>query len=427
MKTEEFSLESLLQSLTPEQREKLTEEVTKVVRSNMYPFTPIKLELMITERCNFACDYCFLGNHGKQRDMPVEIAEKAIDFLFEHAPAPTPEKEQVDVTIVLFGGEPLLNLELVKHVVEYAQAKRKPGQILHFDCTTNGTQITDEIAEFCGKAPIPLLISLDGYQISHDRHRKFRDGRPTFDLIMSNLQILRKYQGWIGARVTYTPETVTTLADGIIWLNQHGIAQFVIGAAMTGEAWSPTALAEIDTQYYKLADYYRKTRFEGWIPLRIVQFETSNEETEKKLKHVWGCSAGRTSMSVSADGAIYGCSRFATLNNCEGAYLLGNVTEGILRYDYLRDLQENRSITRNKCHGCELAQQCAGTCPAVSLEASDNIYATDELSCYLHKLATRMHNEQPDLSKIHIDYPNFHARRAMAKPPEELTAHIQPL
>ena len=417
----DFSLNTLLTQLSPEQRDQFADEVAKVVRTNMYPLKLSKLELMLTEKCNLACDYCFLGTHGQGRDMSIETAEGAVKFFLENA------AENQPLSIVHFGGEPTMALPLMKHVMDFVKVNAKPGQEISYQCTSNGTLITDEVAKFVAEYGVPVLISVDGIQEVHDRHRKFRDGRPSFEKVMEGIQTLQKYQGWVGARVTYTAETVDTLADSVIWLNQHGLAQFIIGAATGDTGWTEESLARIEPQWLRIADYYRKTRIEGQIPLRITDFEESLEELKNKLQYMWGCSAGRSSLCVTADGKFYGCARFATLKDCEGDYELGNLKEGFTRFDNVRDLQENRAIARNECFKCDLKVYCAGSCPAASQELHDNIYCIDPSSCKTVKTKHKLLSEQPDLCKLHIDYPIMHAHKQQPQVSDTAAEHIQPL
>ena len=401
----DVTLDSLLATISQEQRDKIAKEISSKIRSELYPVRIEKMELVLTERCNFACHYCFLGNHGQGRDMSAEVAEEAIKYCLDRLP------EGRDLCIVLFGGEPLMALPLIKHIVEFVKVTAKPGQKVMYDCTSNGSLITEEVAHYLAENGIKVLLSLDGKDEAHDLHRCFRDGSPTFNAVMAGFQNLRKYQSWVGARVTFSPETVHCLADDIIWLNQNGFCQFIIGIA-SGVEWPEEKLALIEPQMLKLAEYYRDIHVEGRLPLRITDFEDGLDALEKRHTGLWGCGAARSTVSVIPDGTIYPCSRFSSLFNCKGAYPCGNVKDGVANFAALHDLQDGRGLVRYPCYRCEYSNLCSGSCPAVNLEAMDSIYVTDPVSCAFVKVKIELHKQMPDLHRVHIDYPMMHAARA---------------
>jgi uncharacterized protein len=420
-----FSSEAFLSTLTPEQKEIFSKEFAEAIRrkQNEAKIRLTSMELMVTERCNLACDYCFVTRRGMGRDMSPEVAETALHFLFDNAP------EDAKLAITLFGGEPFLVMPFIREIVTKAKTMAKPTQQLDFVVTSNGTLITDEIAAFFAQNGTNILLSIDGTKEHHDLHRRYCDGSPSFDRVMQGLEVLKRHQPWRGVRMTVSPETLKHLASDVEWLNQQGLYQFLIGLAECPEViWSEEDVAELETQIRLLAQYYRKTREEGIIPLRVAEFEESLEDRKKSRGHIWGCEAVRTKLCIAPDGKIVPCARFVSLNNGEGAYILGDVFDGITRYDLVDDMQDNRGLPRNACTGCEYAEVCTGTCPAVNLEMSNNIYCTQYSTCNHHKILNRLREEQPDLFQIHVQYPIQHARTFAGEQCEpELTSHIKAL
>ena len=138
--------------------------------------------------------------------MSWETATRALDYLLQESGSA--EK----LTILLFGGEPLLRMDFIKEFVPYAADKvKQAGKALSFDVTTNGTLLTEDHARFFNKHKIKYLLSMDGLKEDHDRSRSFPDGTGTWDLIMDRMPMLKRYQPWQGVRMTPTPESASRI------------------------------------------------------------------------------------------------------------------------------------------------------------------------------------------------------------------------
>jgi uncharacterized protein len=186
--------------------------------------------------------------------MRLDVAKKAIDFLIKES------RSKKSLRVLLFGGEPLMEFETIKSIVEYAErVTANSEKKIRFDATTNGTLITEEIMKF-SRNRITYLLSLDGDEETHNRHRKTKNGKGnSFQMTVSNIPLIKKYQSWLGARLTFTPETVSGLSSNVGYLHQIGINQFVIGPS-TGEAWPEEALQVYESELLKVADFYVKKR-----------------------------------------------------------------------------------------------------------------------------------------------------------------------
>jgi uncharacterized Fe-S cluster-containing radical SAM superfamily protein len=148
-----------------------------------------KLELFVTEDCNLRCDYCWVPKHP--RVMSFDRAKRAIDFLLE-------DSAQWDtVNVTLFGGEPLLEWELVRRIMTWSQDRAAAvGKRIEWALTTNGTLLTQEIVQFGRAHRVNYLLSIDGAETAHDAHRRFADGRPSFAEVAERLPLLKRFQGW---------------------------------------------------------------------------------------------------------------------------------------------------------------------------------------------------------------------------------------
>ena len=190
-------------------------------------FHPVRhVDFMLTRACNLRCSYCFV--YGEKRGhAPYAVIDRFLDIL------PRLTFGQKKCGITLMGGEPLLVFDRLKYFVESGGRR---GLELSYSITTNGTLVTKEMLAFLRRNRIMLLLSLDGGKESHDRHRVDVSGKGSFELVANNIPLLLAYQGWTGARVTPTPETVGKLAADLAELYSLGIRQFIVGPA-TGINW----------------------------------------------------------------------------------------------------------------------------------------------------------------------------------------------
>lgn len=191
---------------------------------NVAYFPPLcEIELVLTEKCNLACTYCFEG-HTRRGCMTHDIARRAVDLLLAYSHGVS------ELSLLLFGGEPFLNFSVLRTATEYAEEQAKAyHKHLRFNCTSNCTILTDEMLEFVAQHRIAVLASVDGLADSHDRYRKNRLGLGTFTRVMRNLDRLKRAQGFLGAKLTVMPANVSRLCDDVRGLYDLGMTTFVIG------------------------------------------------------------------------------------------------------------------------------------------------------------------------------------------------------
>lgn len=166
--------------------------IAKGVRRHLLP--PVtKVELFLTEACNLRCDYCFVATKKAYKRMSLETAEKAIDLLMRES------RDEKEVHITLFGGEPLLAFPLMKHVAEYAQQRVKElGKKVWFACTTNATLLTEEHVYFARQHGFLYLLSIDGEKEVHDKHRIWQMAKEVLTRLKSDSRCSRVFKvGWV--------------------------------------------------------------------------------------------------------------------------------------------------------------------------------------------------------------------------------------
>lgn len=338
------------------------------------------LELFITEDCNLRCHYCFVRNKSDNR-MTTKVAFEAIDFFLLESGV------NKNLSVLFFGGEPLLEFELIKEIVKYAETVAPSnGKEIHFNVTTNGTLFTEDILEF-SRGRISYLISVDGGRTTHDRHRRTLEGEGSYDMITSKLALVKKYQPWVGARMTVYPDTVDMLIENVVHLYSNGFNQLII-APSYGPRWDEKALATYKEQLHKIAAFYieRKRNKE---PFRMTFFE--NESGDRFCaSNTWGCRAGRNGITVSTDGRLYPCSKFLGLSGFnKELYCLGDVFTGITRLDAREEFVSMSTEQFSECINCDAADYCTGGCPANNYNDTGCISKPSPFDCANAKLCKR--------------------------------------
>lgn len=302
-----------------------------VAELNLRLFPPItQLELILTEACNLRCEYCFEADMIGSRQMPIEIAESAVDLLFDYC------GDKTDLSITLFGGEPTLTFEAVTRVAKYAEIKASElEKCVHLNMTSNGVLLIDSVVARLAEHKIHVLLSIDGLQTSHDRFRVDKGGQGTFDRVKQGLQRLKKVQPWIGVKMTVMPQNVTRLFDDVKGLYDLGVNQFIIGHA-TGIRWTEEDMQAYIYKRHRLYKWYKET---SRADLQINEFEKNIID-----KSYYGCQAGRFSISVSVDGEISPCSKVLALNKMNLLAKLGDVKHGLYHLNNRMELTTCRQL-----------------------------------------------------------------------------------
>lgn len=358
-------------NLPEEEALAVSEAVSRKWQLRFFPAIT-RMELFITEDCNLRCDYCFVEGKNPSHAMSPETARKAIDFLFAES------RGEKRLSLFFMGGEPFLAFDLMRTTVEYAEQRAKRCEkTVDFSVTTNGTLFAEEILAYCAQHRISFLLSLDGARESHDRHRKTVSGKGSFDRIMRWLPRMKQHQPYMGARVTVHPDAVHELLDNIRFLADQGINHFIIGPA-SGLEWSGEELETYEAQMKAVVDFYKEKKAQD-APL---QFDLLRQlDNLYDSRGIWGCQAGRHSITIAANGDIYPCSKMLGLNELGGIYRLGDLEKGITDLDARSELVGMWPKRRTRCMTCDLADACAGGCFANNYKATGSIFEPCETQC----------------------------------------------
>jgi len=353
---------------------------------NQLLFGPItNMELFLTEDCNLACTYCFV--HEKvNNSMPIDLAIDSINFLVLYS------GNSGKLNITLFGGEPLLEKENIYRIVEHCNKieKQSKSKKITFSATTNGTLVDEELLKRV-QGRVNFLLSFDGDEETHDLYRKDKAGNGTFKRILDKISLLKRYQGWLGSRMTVMPDTVHKLNRNVSYQFDLGINQFLIGLANDID-WPEQALIEYEAQMRQIGRFYLKKKKEK-APIRITFFEKEKDELECS-ENVWGCGAGRNTISVTTNGDIYPCSKFVGYEKFDCPELkLGNIYEGITNMKARKMLAKMKPDDYKVCTSCDEMNACRGGCPADNYYKNKSLYKPAPSACELKKAGNRILRE----------------------------------
>ena len=353
---------------------------------NTMRFGPLtELELFLTENCNLRCEYCFV-KEMRVNSIPLETARAAINFLVFYS------GQKKDLNITFFGGEPLLEIEKVIDLIDYcdtieAEIKSKK---FHHAMTTNGTLLNEDILRRI-QGRLNLLLSIDGDEETHDKYRKNINGKGSFQSVISKLGLIKKYQPWLGTRMTILPDTVHKLFHNVKFLYNQGINQFILGVASDSE-WNQEALDIYERELLRIGQYYLEMKANG-EHIRMEFFEKSESDLQGK-ESMWGCRAGRQTISVNTKGDIYPCSKFLGYEEYDCPEIrMGNIFEGITNIDFRKKMTEMTTDSYVQCMGCTEIDACFGGCPAISYYENRNIYNPCSAECEITKVQNRVLKE----------------------------------
>lgn len=338
----------------------------------------VKLELIVTEKCNASCEYCF--EHGRsQMDMPASVADDAILQWVEWSR----DSEWVGLTFI--GGEPMMNYPLIRHIVAFAQEiMSKAGKQITFDMITNGTLLDETHCQFFSKEGLQYCLSLDGGPEINDHFRKMPGGKSQYGIVSEKMRMLKSYQHWQGSRITVTPETAASVCNSIRDLHEKlAINQFVIGFA-TGMRWENEQIAAYSQSLMEVFEYYlenRTTSKNRRLRIGILEVGQIEEAYQNGMYCNWGCGAGSGRIAVAPDGTLHGCARLAYARKQKHELVnLGAMSKG-MDFQNRSRLLDHTGANRTKCIDCSLQRRCNGGCYAANLAETGNIYIPSDSYC----------------------------------------------
>lgn len=340
--------------------------------------------LHIAHDCNLGCKYCFAEEgeyHGRRALMSFEVGKKALDFLIENS------GNRRNLEVDFFGGEPLMNWEVVKQLVEYGRSQEEAHhKKFRFTLTTNGVLLTDEIMEFCNREMSNVVLSLDGRKDVNDFMRPTRNGKgSSYDIIVPKF---RKFAQSRGDKDYYVRGTFTRynrdFSEDVKHFADLGFDQMSIEPVVALPE-EPYAIKEEDLpgileEYDKLALEYieRKKAGKGF---NFFHFMLDLNQGPCVAKRLSGCGSGTEYLAVTPWGDFYPCHQFVG----QEEFLMGNVDTGIVKTEIRDEFKLCNVYAKDKCRECFARFYCSGGCAANSYNFHGSITDAYDIGCEMQK------------------------------------------
>ena len=339
--------------------------------------------LHIAHTCNLNCSYCFASQgkyHGERAVMSYEVGRRALDFLIENS------GNRHNLEVDFFGGEPLLNFDVVKQLVAYARSiEKKHNKNFRFTLTTNGMLIDDDVIDFANRECDNVVLSLDGRREIHDRFRVDYSGRGSFDTIVPKFQKLVSARGGekYYMRGTFTHANPDFLEDIKVMLDL-GFRELSMEPVVCAPG-DPAELTESDMeivkdQYEKLAELMLE-RHKAGDPFTFYHYMIDLTGGPCIYKRISGCGSGTEYMAVTPWGDLYPCHQFVG----EEKYKLGDIYSGVTNTAAQCEFASCNVYKKPDCRDCWARLYCSGGCAANAYHATGSVTGTYKPGCELFK------------------------------------------
>jgi uncharacterized protein len=339
--------------------------------------------LHVAHTCNLNCSYCFASQgkyHGERALMSFEVGKQALDFLVEHS------GKRVNLEVDFFGGEPLMNWDVVKKLVEYGRSiEKEKNKHFRFTLTTNGVLVDDEVIDFANREMHNVVMSIDGRKEVHDRFRKDYAGNGSYDNIVPKFQKFAAARGERDyyVRGTYTHNNVDFTND-IFHLADLGFTQLsmepVVCAPDDPSALTQEDLPKLFEQYEILAKDMLRREKDG-KPITFYHYMIDLTHGPCIYKRISGCGSGTEYLAVTPWGDLYPCHQFVG----DEKYLMGNVWDGVTNNEMRDEFKCCNVYARPDCKDCWARLYCSGGCAANAYHATGSITGTYEYGCKLFR------------------------------------------
>lgn len=339
--------------------------------------------LHVAHSCNLNCDYCFAAQgkyHGERALMSFEVGKQAIEFLIASS------GDQRNLEVDFFGGEPLLNWDVCKQLVEYARSReRESGKHFRFTLTTNGVLVGDEVIEFSNREMNNVVMSLDGRPEIHDALRKTVNGKGSYDCVVPKFQRFAEARGdrEYYIRGTFTHANPEFTKD-IFHMADLGFDKLSMEPVVCA-ADAPYALTEEDLpivlrQYEILAEEMLKRQREG-RGFTFYHYMIDLEGGPCIYKRISGCGSGTEYLAVTPKGELFPCHQFVG----DSDYSMGNIWDGIKNTELQSVFRCCNTYAREECRDCWARLYCSGGCAANAYHAVGDIRGIYEYGCKLFR------------------------------------------
>lgn len=339
--------------------------------------------LHVAHTCNLNCAYCFARQGEYQGDralMSFEVGKQALDFLIQHSGSRT------NLEVDFFGGEPLMNWEVVKQLVAYGREQEKiHNKKFRFTLTTNGVLLDDEVIEFANKEMYNVVLSLDGRKEVHDRLRKSVNGKGSYDLILPKFKKLvenRDHKGYY-MRGTFTHNN-TDFTKDILHMADLGFTELSMEPVVCSQD-DPYALTQEDLpvlfeQYEELAKEMIKRNKAG-NGFTFYHYTIDLTHGPCIYKRITGCGSGTEYLAVTPWGELYPCHQFVG----DPSYAMGDVWKGVTNNALREEMKHCNVYSHAECKDCWARLYCSGGCAANAYHATGSVNGIYEYGCQLFR------------------------------------------
>ena len=346
--------------------------------------SPIKaMCLHVAHDCNLRCKYCFAstGDFGEgRRLLDFETGKKAIDFLIEKS------KGRHNLELDFFGGEPLMNFEVVKQIVEYARSlEQEHNKLFRFTITTNGMLLDDAKIDYINKEMSNVVLSIDGRRGVNDKMRPCINGAGSYDIIMDKYKRLVERRGHdqYYARGTFTKYNLD-FSNDVMHLYEEGFDQLsvepVVSPSDKDYALTEAELPRIFEEYETLAKKIIAIKKQG-KSINFFHFMLDLDQGPCAIKRLRGCGCGNEYVAVTPDGDIYPCHQFVGMKE----WKMGNLHEGTFDFKLKDYFSQTTVYNKHDCKECWAKFYCSGGCNANNLQYAGDVLKSHKLSCELEK------------------------------------------
>ena len=339
--------------------------------------------LHVAHTCNLNCSYCFASQgkyHGERALMSYETGKQALDFLIRNSGS------RHNLEVDFFGGEPLMNFDVVKQIVEYARGLEKQyNKNFRFTVTTNGMLLDDDIMDYINKEMSNVVLSIDGRKDVNDSLRRTLDGSSCYDHIVPKFKELVARRGGKDyyVRGTFTKKNLDFASD-VLHLNDLGFNEISVEPAVLEDKYT-FALTEEDLpvifkEYEKLADELVERQKQG-KGFNFFHFMIDLEQGPCAIKRLRGCGCGNEYVAITPDGDIYPCHQFVGNEQ----WKMGSVHTGEFNNDMKQTFAKATVVHKKDCQNCWARFYCSGGCNANSANFEGDILKSHKLSCEMEK------------------------------------------
>ena len=339
--------------------------------------------LHVAHTCNLNCSYCFAsqGNyHGDRAVMSLEVGKRALDFLIENS------KGRRNLEVDFFGGEPLMNFDMIKELVAYARKREKEeNKNFRFTLTTNGVLVDDDVIDFANKEMSNVVLSLDGRKEVHDRFRVDYNGKGSWEKIVPKFQHFVEKRGNKNyyMRGTFThanPDFVNDIEEMLRLGFTELSMEPVVCAADDPSALTKEDLPIVLEQYEKLAFLMLEKRKEG-KPFTFYHYMLDLKSGPCIYKRISGCGSGTEYMAVTPWGDLYPCHQFVG----DEKFKLGDIWNGVTNTEIQGEFAACNVYAHDECRDCWARLYCSGGCAANAYHATGKVTGIYEYGCRLFK------------------------------------------